>query len=96
MECILKALILNGLPERKHAERIQQWRQQGGHSYEALKHQIHGVGMTVPLPIHKELVSLEGWGTDMRYLPGIPRGIDVKQFFEAVKSVLDWAQGRLS
>ncbi len=96
VECMLKTLILNSLPEREHGSVEHAFRGQRAHDYEWLRHrymQTHAPG--IPPPISESLAFVSTWDTSVRYTPGLGEPKDASRFLQEVKFILTWANSRI-
>lgn len=96
VECMLKTLILNSLPEKRHEKAEAQFRGQRAHRYEWLRSryaQAHAPGL--PAVISKSLVFVSTWDTALRYTPGLGEREDSLRFLREVQKILKWADGRI-
>jgi HEPN domain-containing protein len=102
VECILKALILSGVPEKRNAEMVALISGKSGqgarpHDFEWLKWQYEDLPRRrgVLGEISKEFARVNSWSTAMRYMPGTAPHRDAREFLRAAKRIIDWASGRL-
>ena len=96
VECILKALILNGVAKTKRAEIIATFRGAKAHDFDLLEKQYrNNGGASFPPKIRENFVLVGTWSTDFRYRPGTKEAKDAKEFLEAVAAIIEWADGRM-
>lgn len=93
IECILKALLLSAIPERKRDEMIETFRGRRGHHYEWLRSQCAGLGrLRFPPEINRRLSLVNDWSTDLRYSPRTESIEDAEAFLNTAAAILDWAR----
>lgn len=89
VECILKALLLNGVPEREHAKILKGFRGTRGHDFESLKAECtKRTGVLFPTSVGRPLTKVNKWTTEMRYHPGTTKKQDTVAFLQAAKAIL--------
>lgn len=96
VECMLKALILNSMPEKEHETVEAEFRGQRAHQYEWLRHryaQTNAPGL--PVGISQSLAFVSTWETSLRYQPGLGEPEDAARFLREVKGILEWADNRI-
>ena len=96
VECMLKALILNSLPEKDQETIEAEFRGQRAHQYEWLRNryaQTNAPGL--PSTISESLAIVATWDTSLRYEPRIGDPRDALRFLKEVKNILEWADGRI-
>ena len=96
VECMLKALVLNSLPEKDHKTVEAEFRGKRAHEYEWLRHryaQTNAPGL--PVAISESLAFVSTWETSLRYEPGLGEPEDASRFLKEVKNILEWADNRI-
>jgi hypothetical protein len=96
VECMLKALILSGLPERARFEMIQSFRGSRAHDYTWLRtryFQHHGPSF--PLAVSNAFILVNSWAVEIRYAARTMKYGDAHAFLEATKVIMLWADGRM-
>jgi HEPN domain-containing protein len=96
VECMLKALVLASVPERKERESIELFRGGRAHSFEWLLDLYRQCGgPSPPRNLRRSFHRLSGWSTDIRYSPGNEWNREARPFLVAAEEVIDWAEGRI-
>ncbi len=96
VECMLKALILNSIPESGQEEVEAEFRGQRAHEYEWLRYRYAQTSPPgIPAAISASLAFVSTWDTSLRYKPGLGEPRDASRFLEEVKLILDWADNRI-
>lgn len=96
IECILKALVLNGLPEVRHKEMLRSFRGSKAHDFEWLRSQYYQIGgARFPSGITRSFTFVSDWSTDIRYVPKTIRPTEADAFMKAAEGIVRWANGRL-
>jgi hypothetical protein len=96
IECILKALILEGQSPALRQSVLDSFRGSHAHDYEWLRSRylLNG-GARFPKVVTVAFTLVQGWSTEMRYLPRTWRADDADAFLAAAGTILRWADGRL-
>ena len=96
VECMLKSLLINVTPKRKRKEMVKSFHGAFGHNYEQLRvlYSKRG-GAQIPADIARCLTRVNSWSVTMRYEPGKTKDEDADSFVNAVKKIIQWANGRL-
>ena len=96
VECMLKALILNSLPEKDHESVEAEFRGQRAHQYEWLRHRYaQTTAPGLPAEISESLAFVSTWDTSLRYKPGVGEPKDASRFLREVQHILEWANNRI-
>ena len=96
IECILKALILSVLAPAPRAEMLESFRGTKSHDYEWLRTRyFENGGPRYPGKIAEAFALVNGWSTEMRYLPGFIKTSEAEGFLAAAHNIIDWVGGRL-
>ena len=96
IECILKALILSVLAPAPRAEMLESFRGTKAHDYEWLRTRyFENGGPRFPREIIQAFALVNGWSTEMRYLPGFIKASEAEGFLAAAHNIIDWVDGRL-
>lgn len=96
VECMLKSLVLESVPEKSHTEVLGSFRGSHGHSLEWLRVKYSGVSAaTIPKTVSKSLTFVSRWSVDLRYEPGVLDPRIARRFLAEVDAVCHWADGRL-
>ena len=95
VECMLKAIILNSLPEKDHEAVEAEFRGQ-----RAINMSGWDIGMLrpasgLPAAISESLAFVSTWDTSLRYRPGLGEPSDAARFLHEVKVILAWADNRI-
>lgn len=70
IECIFKALVLSALAPAARTDMLGLFRGVRGHNYEWLRSQyLNNAGTRFPRQITEAFTLVNGWSTDLRYLP---------------------------
>jgi hypothetical protein len=95
VECMLKALILDGTKPKSRKGAVDSFKGAKAHDYEWLKQQYRAVGGPVfPRQIREPFVLVTTWSTDFRYHPGALPRHEAEDFLKAVSAIIKWAEGR--
>jgi hypothetical protein len=96
VECIIKALILEGLAPAARKDMLESFRGARAHDYEWLRTQYRlGGGARFPKEINEAFTLVQAWSTDMRYMPQTWKAGDADAFLAASEAIIRWADGRL-
>lgn len=96
VECMLKALILESVPENQEMGVLGQFRGQHAHEPEWLfRLYRRGANVQPPVSLIPHLARVNTWSTSMRYLPGTLDEGDAERFIDSVQQVVVWVEGRL-
>ena len=96
VECMLKALILNGLTKSKQEEMLKSFRGAKAHDFDWLREQYYRVGgARFPSGINRNFILVTNWSTDLRYLPKTLATKDIDAFLKAADEIRSWIDGRL-
>lgn len=96
VECMLKALILESVPERQESLTLAKFRGQQAHEYEWLLRLYRSISNTnIPIALVPHWARMNTWSTSMRYQPGVLDEGDAEQFMASVEQIRMWVEGRL-
>jgi hypothetical protein len=96
VECMLKSLILNSLPEKDHETVEAEFRGQRAHQYEWLRHRYAQTNASgLPVEVSESLAFVSTWDTSLRYTPGLGEPDDALRFLREVQNILQWANNRI-
>ena len=97
VECILKAVILAGVPSGDVEKTLESFRGNLAHNYDWLKEEIHRTRGRAffPRDINRRFTEVNFWSTDLRYEAGTVRSEVTQSFFGAAIAIIHWADGRL-
>jgi HEPN domain-containing protein len=95
VECALKALLLSREPASRQAAVVKSFRGTRAHDFEWLRHRLLQKGVPLPLDVALPLARVAWWTTDLRYSAKAIGLQTAKPFLEAVKRVVQFAEGRL-
>ena len=96
VECMLKVLILNSIPEKAHNEVEAEFRGQRAHEYEWLRYRYaQNSPPGLPAATSESLAFVSTWDTSLRYKPGLGEPRDASRFLKEVKLILEWADNRI-
>jgi len=85
VECMLKTLMLNSLPENEHKTVEAEFRGQRAHQYEWLRHRYAKTNAPrLPVEISKSLTFVSTWDTSLRYNPGLGEPEDALRFLREI------------
>ena len=96
VECMLKTLILEAIPEKDHATVAAEFRGQRAHDCEWLRYryvQTHAPGL--PVAIGQALAFVRTWETSLRYTPGVGDREDASRFLAEARKIVAWADNRM-
>lgn len=95
VECMMKALILEGTPVSRHAAILDSFRGQKAHDLGALRLRFEKRGHAgVPRDVAKHFGTVGTWSTRLRYEPAETPPRKAATFLEAVEAIFRWADGR--
>lgn len=96
IECMLKALIVDGLPASLREEVSRRFRGAAGHDLEGLLgiYRLH-VNLTIPRDAARHLARVAPWSTNLRYSPGVIELRSAHDFFDSTFAIMAWADGRM-
>lgn len=96
VECMLKALILESVPDRQEPLILAQFRGQQAHNPGWLLGLYRKtVSAGVPVGVITHLIRVNSWSTDMRYQPSVMDEGDAQGFMRSVEQITLWVEGRL-
>lgn len=96
IECILKALILEGLAPDARKGMLAAFRGARAHDFGWLRTQyLQNGGARFPREITQAFTLVNDWTTDMRYEPKTIRVGDAEGFFAAAERIIHWAKERI-
>jgi len=96
VECMLKALILESVPDRQEPLILAQFRGQQAHNPGWLLGLYRKtVSASVPVGVITHLIRVNSWSTDMRYQPSVMDEGDAQGFMRSVEQITLWVEGRL-
>lgn len=96
VECMLKTLILNSLPEKVHVSVEAEFLGQRAHDYEWLRNRYTQTNApNMPAAISVSLALVSTWDTSLRYQPGLGEPDDALRFLKEVHNILKWADARI-
>ncbi len=96
IECILKALVLMGVPARARPDTLKSFRGSKAHEYEWLRSlYLTNGGARFPREITQHFTLVNDWSTDLRYTPRSVRAEEAEAFLAAAVAIIRWSDGRL-
>lgn len=96
VECMLKALISESVPDKQELLILAQFRGQQAHNPDwLLRLYRKTVSANVPTNVIAHLVRVNSWSTDMRYQPNVMDEGDAQGFMNSVEQITLWVEGRL-
>lgn len=96
VECLLKALLLDGVSAGVRREVLREFRGSRAHSIEWLRGLYRQrVGMAVPSAINRHLTRVASWSTDLRYESTLMRRSEADEFMVSVEAIEGWAEARM-
>jgi len=96
IECILKALVLDGFPVARHGDALKTFCGRKAHDFEWLRSQyLQRGGARFPGDITRSFTLACDWSTDIRYSPKTIKPMEADAFLTAAERIVDWADGRL-
>ena len=96
VECMLKAMVLAGVPQTQERTIAGMFRGARAHDYGWLL-QLYSDqgGPRVPRQLVPHFVRVNTWSTEMRYSPGTVELREAKAFLDAAIEIINWADGRV-
>jgi hypothetical protein len=96
VECMLKALILDGVAKGRRKQLLAEFRGRRGHDIEWLRgmYRRHVQG-SLPRDIVGHLALVATWDTDLRYATAASDEEDADDFIKSVAAIATWAEGRM-
>ncbi len=92
VECILKALLLSRIPNRKQNEVTNRFRGSIAHNFDWLRHELGKRKVGIPRELERDFIKVNtGWAVKLRYLAGPKRADEADSFLEAVTRLVRWA-----
>jgi hypothetical protein len=96
IECMLKALILNGLPKSKQDAILNSFRGGKAHDFGWLREQyrLNG-GARFPPNVSASFTLVNDWSTDLRYVPKAMTAKEIDDFLKAAHGIMTWIDGSI-
>ena len=96
IECLLKALVLEGVAPDLRRRLREDFRGRRAHDIEWLGalYRRH-VGVAIPRDITRHLSRVSSWSTDLRYATGSLKRQVADEFLDSVVAITTWADGRM-
>jgi hypothetical protein len=96
VECLLKALVLEGVSAGLRRRLLEELRGRLAHNLEWLGglYRRH-VGTPIPRHVARHLARVAYWSTDLRYAGGLLRRAAADEFMGSVTAISAWADGRM-
>src|SRR5438094_75379 len=96
VECMLKALILNGLSPARQAAMLRSFRGNRAHDFEWLRKQyLRNGGSPFPEKIGLAFTLVRVWSTELRYDPKTNKPSEADEFLNAAGEIIRWADERI-
>jgi len=95
-ECILKTLLLVFTPARDRPALLRSFCGAVAHDIGWLRTRLTERGVSFPPLVAKELTYVASWSVDLRYEPGVGDREDAQRFIESTRSILQWADGKVT
>ncbi len=96
IECMLKALILNVLPDARQGEMLREFRGGQAHDYHWLrKKHLQNGGTQIPNDLKHGFTLVYAWSTELRYVPKTIKDTEADAFLRIAQDFFHWADGRL-
>lgn len=96
VECMLKALILSVTPPSQDQAAVESFRGKAGHRYDILRARyLKKRGASIPRHVGRAFALVETWSTELRYSPAEIKEREAREFLNAAKVIMEWADGRL-
>jgi hypothetical protein len=96
VECLLKALILDGVAPHLRKKLLAEFRGQRAHDINWLKDKYRQhVRGSIPSAVTRHLARVAHWDTDFRYATTARGQGDPEEFIESVVQIATWAEGRM-
>ena len=96
IECMLKALILNNLPDEKQEETLREFRGRQAHDYHWLrKKYAQNGGSQISTELKHGFTLIFAWTTELRYVPKTMKDSEADAFLKIAEDFFHWADGRL-
>jgi HEPN domain-containing protein len=96
VECLLKALLLEGAAPGLRKQLLDEFRGSRAHSIEWLLvlYRQH-VRANIPRDVSRHLRQVSSWSTELRYATVLEEQGDADAFVESVLAIIRWADGRM-
>ena len=95
VECMLKALILDSVPQSRVDSTRRAFIGREGHDFGQLRARYHAVGgPRLPASIVRQFTLVSAWSTDLRYVPRKIRTTEAAAFLTATSEILRWSDER--
>jgi hypothetical protein len=96
VECILKALIIDSIPQARRRDMVDSFKGAKAHDFEWLKFRYQeATGRRFPKEVSTHFRRVSTWSTDFRYRAGTIKRADADAFLTAVEAIVNWVDGRL-
>ena len=96
VECMLKALLLNTVAEPRRKAVLDSFRGARAHDYGWLRTQYYDSGgARFPPETLRAFNRVGTWSTDLRYQAGRIKLAEARDFVQAARNILAWADKRL-
>lgn len=95
VECILKALVLDGLTPLERQAMLDSFRGSRAHDFQWLRDKyLLNRGSRFPPNVSEAFTLVKDWSTDMRYQPESLKRDEAESFLTAAEIIIDWADER--
>ncbi|MBS0209017.1 MAG: hypothetical protein JSS27_08700 [Planctomycetes bacterium] len=96
VECILKSLILNSVPNAKQEKLERSFRGAQGHDFTWLKRlYVRVSGRPIPASILADFTGVEEWSVELRYNTRQLKPNEFRDFSRAARRIVTWADQRM-
>ena len=100
IECALKALVILVTPVGKRpaaGEKTTEWLKKAyGHNLNLIRRDLSKHGARMPSSVATDFLYVSTWDPQSRYEPGPGDPDSTGRFLMAARSVLEWAEGRMT
>jgi HEPN domain-containing protein len=91
VECVLKALLLSRVPEKKHQTELKKLKQELGHDLEKLKKELSQKGVDLPKEQKENVYRVRPmWSSEMRYDIRLWKRGAAERVFLAAEAIFGW------
>lgn len=95
VECMLKALLLSSVPVGSQNALMKSFRGSIAHNYDWLRNELRAKGIEFPAIVARQLLIVNSWSTELRYLAGTKKAREVQVFLNAAAQLLEWVERKL-
>jgi hypothetical protein len=96
IECMLKALIMEGVPAGRQDAMLRDFRGNVAHDFGWLRRlYLTTGGKPFSREMTRNFTDVRYWSTELRYDPKVMKGTDPDSFLQSAEAIMKWADGRL-